>query len=363
MLATPPAISPLLLLPHPEVSVSIHARRTGLRHYLRPAVAVAALGLATVSCSSTSTPASTGNPAGGESPTATTGAGAQTSTPAATSATTDNGGKATIQAVASIDAWGSILSQLGGDRVQTTSIISSPDVDPHDYEPTTADGRTIADAKLVLENGIGYDSWMAKAAAANPAPGRSVIDVGQLVGVKDGGNPHQWYSHDAVYKVIDAITTSLQHLDPANADYFAAQKTTLETVAFKQYNDLEQQISSQYKGAPVGASESIASPLADSVGLDMRTPYSFLSAISEGTDPRPRDIAQVNSQISEKKIRVYLDNVQNSTPDVARQVTAAEKAGIPIVKITETLSPENASFQDWQSGQLSALKAALAKGQ
>lgn len=265
-----------------------------------------------------------------------------------------------IRAVASIDAWGSILKQLGGTHVQTTSIISSPDIDPHDYEPTTADGVTVAKAQLVVENGIGYDSWAAKAVAANPAAGRQVIDVGQLVGVPDGGNPHQWYSHAAVYKVIDAITADLQSLDPADAAYFAQQKTQLETVAFKQYNALEQQIASKDTGAAVGASESIASPLADSLGLDMKTPYSFLKAISEGTDPAPRDIAEIDSQISGRQIKVYLDNVQNSTPDVAAQVKAARAAGIPVVAITETLSPKGATFQDWQSAQLQALARALA---
>lgn len=344
------------------------------RARLTSAVAAAALGLAAASCSSSgsaSSPSAPGTAGTASSPGAATTASAPPSTavgaPSASTApstapvSASPGGSSTvIRAVASIDAWGSILKQLGGTHVQTTSIISSPDIDPHDYEPTTADGITVAKAQLVVENGIGYDSWAAKAIAANPAAGRDVIDVGQLVGVPDGGNPHQWYSHASVYKVIDAITADLQKLDAPDASYFAAQKTRLETVAFKQYNALEQQIAARDKGAAIGASESIASPLADSVGLDMKTPYSFLKAISEGTDPAPRDIAEIDSQISGKQIKVYLDNIQNSTPDVAAQVKAAKAAGIPVVAITETLSPRGTSFQDWQSAQLQALATALA---
>jgi len=337
------------------------------RGVLPPLVTVAALVFGAAACGSSSSgtampPSDTTPPtapAGGPTtpgPTTPT----ATDSPAPAAAAAASGDPSTvIRAVASIDAWGSLLKQLGGNRVVTTSIISSPDVDPHDYEPTTADGVTIAKAQLVVVNGVGYDDWAAKAVAANPASGRAVIDVGQLVGVPQGGNPHQWYSHDSVYKVIDAITADLQRLDPADAPYFAQQKARLETVAFKNYNAVEQEIATKHKGDPVGASESIASPLTDSVGLDMKTPYSFLKAVSEGTDPAPVDIAMINRQIAGKQIKVYLDNVQNSTPDVAAQVAAAKSAGVPVVAITETLSPRGATFQDWQSAQLQALENAL----
>jgi zinc/manganese transport system substrate-binding protein len=103
-----------------------------------------------------------------------------------------------ITAAASINAWGSILDQLGGTHVKTTSLISNPDTDPHAYEPTPADGRVIATASLFVENGIGYDSWAAKAVAADPDPSRTVIDVGELTGTPNGGNPHRWYSPSVV---------------------------------------------------------------------------------------------------------------------------------------------------------------------
>src|SRR6185437_14669693 len=99
-----------------------------------------------------------------------------------------------VQVVAAENFWGSIASQLGGGRVQVTSVITSPATDPHDYEPTAVDARTVAGAQMVIENGIGYDPWAAKLAAANPVSGRIVLDVGSLVGIKAGGNPHRWYS-------------------------------------------------------------------------------------------------------------------------------------------------------------------------
>src|SRR6266571_3655461 len=83
-----------------------------------------------------------------------------------TSSSTASGGK--LQVVAAENFWGSIAAQLGGDKVTVKSIISNPDTDPHDYEPTPADGRAVASARYAVINGIGYDAWADKLLAANP---------------------------------------------------------------------------------------------------------------------------------------------------------------------------------------------------
>lgn len=266
-----------------------------------------------------------------------------------------------IPVAASINAWGSILAQLGGTHVQATSIITNPDTDPHDYEPTPTDGRTIASSTVFVENGIGYDSWAAKTLAASPDPNRTVLDVGDLVGVADGGNPHRWYSPSDVEKVADAITSDLKKADPGDGGYFDTQRQTFETNGLASYHQLITDIKNKYAGTPVGASESIFAPLSDALGLNLLTPPSFLQAISEGTDPSAADKATIDAQISGKQIKVYVFNSQNSTPDVAAQVDAAKKAGIAVSTVTETLSPAGASFQDWQCAQLQALESALAQ--
>ncbi|HVU72475.1 MAG TPA: zinc ABC transporter substrate-binding protein [Mycobacteriales bacterium] len=281
------------------------------------------------------------------------------STPSTSSASTGASGSTVVTAVATINAWGSILAQLGGTHVHETSIITNPDTDPHDYEPTPADGRTIATAQLFVENSIGYDVWAAKALAANPDPNRTVINVGDLVGVADGGNPHRWYSPTDVEKVADTITADLKQIDPADAAYFDTERQTFETQGLAQYHQLIDEIKTKYAGTPVGASESIFAPLSDALGLDLLTPPSFLKAISEGTDPSAADKSTIDAQINGKQIKVYVFNSQNSTPDVSEQVKAARAHDIPVTTITETLSPATASFQDWQVSQLQALATAL----
>jgi zinc/manganese transport system substrate-binding protein len=264
-----------------------------------------------------------------------------------------------LRVVAAENFWGSIAAQLGGGRVQVTSVITSPATDPHDYEPTAVDARTIAGAQMVIENGIGYDPWAAKLVAANPVSGRIVLDVGKLVGVKAGDNPHRWYSPNDVQQVISAIVADYSRLDPKDAAYFMQQKTRFETNGLARYKQLIATIKRRYHGVAVGASESIFAPLAQAVGLRLITPPSFLKAISEGTEPTAADKQTIDRQIARKQVKVWVYNSQNSTPDVARITSAARKHGIPVTTVTETLSPAQASFQSWQVRQLRALAAAL----
>ncbi|WP_433891246.1 metal ABC transporter solute-binding protein, Zn/Mn family [Streptomyces sp. CA-111067] len=271
------------------------------------------------------------------------------------------GSGTTIQVVAAENFWGSIASQLGGGHVKVTSIINNPDADPHDYEPTASDARTVAGATYTIVNGIGYDAWADKLLSANPAAGRTDLKVGDLVGIKPGGNPHRWYSPANVHQVTEQITADYKKIDPADAADFDKLKNTFETQTLATYNSLITGIKSTYAGTPIGASESIVSPLADGLGLKMLTPYSFLSAISEGTDPNAHDKAEIDRQITGKQIKVYVYNSQNATPDVQQQVKAAKAAGIPVATVTETLTPAGASFQDWQVRQLRGIQQALAK--
>ncbi len=291
-------------------------------------------------------------------------AGCATGTPAGQSLTgqpNSPGAGTKIAVVAAENFWGSIAAQLGGERVSVRSIIANPDADPHGYEPTAADGRAVASAHYVIANGVGYDPWVAKLVAANPAPARSVLTVGELVGTKEGGNPHRWYSPDDVHRVIEQITADYKRIDPADAAYFDQLKLTFETQELGRYHQLIADIMSNYRGAPIGASESIVAVLAEDLGLTMATPESFLDAVSEGADPTPADKLTVDQQIKTKQIKIFVFNSQNSTPDVMALVTEAKARGIPVATVTETPVPPTARFQDWQADQLAGIQQALAQ--
>ena len=276
-----------------------------------------------------------------------------------TGTSTGPGGR--ISVVAAENVWGSIASQLGGDRVSVTSIVSNPNADPHSYEPTPGDARTVATAQLMILNGIGYDSWAQQLLAANPTSGRAVLNVGTLVHVPVGGNPHRWYDPTNVRQVIAQITADYRAIDPKDAAYFEHRRQVYENVTLAPYNALISSIRSKYAGTPIGASESIVSPLAQALGLDMLTPASFLDAISEGSDPTAADKATIDHQISKRQIAIYVYNSQNATPDVAAQVAEAKANDIPVATVTETLAPANQTFQAWQVRELRGIQSALAK--
>jgi zinc/manganese transport system substrate-binding protein len=269
------------------------------------------------------------------------------------------GASAKVEVVVAENFWGSIATQIGGDRAHVTSVIVNPETDPHAYEPTPADAQLIAGAKYVIVNGAGYDSWAPKLLAANPVSGRTVLTVGDFIGKKEGDNPHMWYSPAYVDRVLDKIASDLAAIDPADTAYFDQQKTAYKTGGLKPYHDTINAIKTKYSGTAVGATESIFSYLAEGTGLNLITPNEYLKAISEGTDPSPADKATVQDQIANKKIKVFVFNTQNSTPDVQSLVDKAKAKGIPVSRVTETLAPANLTFQDWQTNQLKELLAAL----
>jgi zinc/manganese transport system substrate-binding protein len=267
-----------------------------------------------------------------------------------------------LNVVAAEDFWGSIAEQVGGDRVAVTSIITNPAADPHDYEPTGDDARSLASSQVSIVNGIGYDEWASKLLAANPESSRVEVEVGSVLGLQAGDNPHQWYSPTSVHKVVKAMVAAFEGADPGHDSYYAAQAAMFETEGLARYHRLIAQIRGEFAGTPVGASESIFEPLAPALGLKLLTPKGFLDAVAEGTEPSPSDKSTADDQIVDGEIGLWVYNSQNATPDVKRLSEAAAAAHIQVATVTETLTPEGASFQAWMVGELEGIQEALRSG-
>jgi zinc/manganese transport system substrate-binding protein len=266
-----------------------------------------------------------------------------------------------ISVVAAENLWGSIANQLGGDRVMVRSIITNPDTDPHDYRATAHDARQLATAQFVIVNGAGYDPWTRGLLTAHPLPGRTILDVGELVGVPVGANPHFWYDPALVHQVVRQIAADYKRIDPRHASYFSRKKSALEAHYFARYDSLVNSIRTKYAGTPIGASDNVVIPLAAALDLNVLTPRSFLDAISQGNRPTVADKTVIDAQIRQKQIKVYVSNSQDATSDVAAEVQAAESEGVQVATVTETLAPADISFQEWQVRELRDLQAALAR--
>jgi zinc/manganese transport system substrate-binding protein len=263
-----------------------------------------------------------------------------------------------LQVVAGQNFWGSIAAQLGGTHVSVTSVVTNPNADPHDYESSTKDARAFATADYVILNGAGYDDWGTKLLSANPNQSRKVFTVADLLNKKAGDNPHFWYNPDWVEKVADRIAADYQAIDSADSSSFSQQRAAFRT-ALQPYHDRIAKIRAAFSGVPVGATETIFEYLATALGLNLISPPEFMKALAEGNDPPAQAVAEFHDLIAGKKIRVLVYNVQTSTnisEDLKRQAT---NNGIPVVGVSETLQPVDATFQEWQDAQLLTLQNAL----
>jgi zinc/manganese transport system substrate-binding protein len=266
-----------------------------------------------------------------------------------------------FQVVVAENFWGSIARQEGGSRARVTSIIVNPNADPHAYEPSVADARVMAGAKYVIYNGAGYDPWVSRLLSANPVTGRRVLDVGAVIGKKEGDNPHMWYSPSFMARVAARITADYQRLDPRDGAYFKKQHTKFINSALSGYRHEITLIAKKYHGVKISSTESIFQYMAQALRLNLITPYGFMKAISEGTEPTAQDKSTFDRQISQKQVKVFIFNSQNASPDTNALESKARARHIPIVAITETLQPASATFQAWQTKQLTSLAAALHK--
>jgi len=260
--------------------------------------------------------------------------------------------------VAAENVYGDVARELAGGAVEVVSILNNPDQDPHLFESSPAAVRQVADARIVILNGADYDPWMAKLLAAAPRPGRTVINVADLMGKKAGDNPHLWYDPATMPKVAAAVADALAKADPAGApDYAARLKITLAALARVQVGAAA--LRAKWAGAAITATEPVFGPMADALGLTMRN-QDFQRAMMNDTEPSARDVAAFEDDLRQRRVKALIYNRQVSSKTAQRLIDIARTAKVPVVAVTET-QPAGLSFADWMLGELDALDKALAE--
>ena len=263
---------------------------------------------------------------------------------------------ATVKVVAAENFYGDIAHQIGGLQVEVTSIMSNPDQDPHLFETSPAVVRQLADAQIVIFNGVDYDPWVQKLLAAAPRAGRIVISAAALTGKKPGDNPHLWYAPTTMPKVAQSLTDALVKTDPDHAaDYKARLKSTL--AALDRVSQRAAAMRAKWAGTPVTATEPVFGLMADAIGLAMRN-QAFQLAMMNDTEPAAKDVAAFEDDLKQHKVKAMLYNKQVTEKLTQHLLDIAKKAKVPVVAVTET-QPAGMSFEDWMLGELEALDKAL----
>jgi zinc/manganese transport system substrate-binding protein len=259
-----------------------------------------------------------------------------------------------IKIVAAENFLGEVATAVGGDRVEVTSVITSPDMDPHAFEATTDTSKAVSDAQVVVYVGVGYDVWIEKLLKASSAS-KKVINLGELLGKKDGDNPHVWYIPESMPKLADTVAEQLGKIDSSQAEAFKKRAQDYKT-SLAPLTDLVKKLK-QPSPTDVAVSEPVFGYM--TAALNLKTVNEkFALAIEEETDPAPGDIAALQDALKGKKVKMFIQNTQVNSPTVKTMVDLASSNKIPIVHVTET-EPQGKNYLQWMTDQLTEVKNAL----
>lgn len=251
-----------------------------------------------------------------------------------------------LNVVATTNFYGEIAHEILGSHGHVTSIINSPNVDPHDFTPTTATAKQVAKANLVIENGVGYDSWV------NRLQPRRILSVGKLCGVHNGDNEHLWYDTDNIRKYVNALTKQASHLVPQDASIFKENARNYQQKLL-QLDRKMHLISTKRTNSKVAVSEPVFDYALHRMGFKVIDNH-FSLAIEEGSDPSYTDIRNLQNDIKNHQIAFFVLNKQDESKVVDNMVQLCRAHHVPVLKVTETM-PTNATYIGWFNGELDQL--------
>jgi zinc/manganese transport system substrate-binding protein len=270
------------------------------------------------------------------------------------------GGK--IVAVGAENQYTSVISQIGGQYVDATSVMSNPNTDPHTFEASAKVASTISQASLVVQNGLGYDSFMTKIESASPSSGRTVITAQKVLGLPDStANPHLWYSPKTMPAVAKSIADALSKKDPSHRAYFAANLAKFNASLAK-WTDALAAFKAAHPSVPVATTEPVADYLLEAAGTKNLTPWALQAAIMNDTDPAPQDVAIQDGLFTNGRVKVFLYNQQVTDSITTTYLKLAQANHVPVVGVYETMPTDGYTYQTWMEAELAALDKAVTSG-
>ena len=267
---------------------------------------------------------------------------------------------ATIVAVGAENEYANVIGQIGGKYVQVTAIESNPNTDPHSFEASASVAQVVSSAELVVQNGLGYDTYMNKIEAATPNAKRKVIDVQNLLGLPDSTpNPHLWYKPSTMPAVAKEVAKDLAALEPAHAAYFEADAASFDRSLQPWYRAIAQ-FKAAFPGTPLATTEPVGDYLLQAAGARILTPFAFQADVMNGVDPAPQYVSLQDNLFSGHKVKVFLYNQQVTDSLTQSFLATAHRDGIPVVGVYETMPTPGYDYQSWMLAEVHALQKAVA---
>jgi zinc/manganese transport system substrate-binding protein len=265
-----------------------------------------------------------------------------------------------INAIGAENEYTSVLSQIGGRYVSVSSILNNPNTDPHTFEASASVASEVSAATLIVQNGVGYDTFMNKIESASPNPGRKVIIVQNLLGLPASTpNPHLWYDPKTMPAAAKAMAADLAALQPAHKAYFQANLATFDK-SLTPWLTAIAQFKARYPGTPVATTEPVADYMLQAMGMDNLTPFTFQADIMNGVDPSPQDVSLENGFFTGHTVKLFCYNQQVTDSLTTSIRQTALSAGIPVVGVYETMPTPGYDYQTWMLAEVRAIDKAVA---
>jgi zinc/manganese transport system substrate-binding protein len=278
---------------------------------------------------------------------------------ATTGATTSASSGGTIVAFGAENEYANVISQVGGKYTQVSAIESNPNTDPHTFEASASIAQVVSQARLIVQNGLGYDSYMDKIESASSSAGRRVIVAAHLLGLPDSTpNPHLWYKPTTMPAVAKAVAAALAEIQPAHAAYFRSNAASFAR-SLQPLNQALARFKAAYPETPVAVTEPVADYLLEAAGTRNLTPWAFQAGVMNGVDPAPQYVSLQNNLLAEHKVKVFLYNQQVTDSLTSSFLATAQRHGIPVVGVYETM-PAGYTYQSWMLAEVHALQRAVA---
>jgi zinc/manganese transport system substrate-binding protein len=265
-----------------------------------------------------------------------------------------------VNVVTSFSILGDFVKNVGGERVNVTTLVG-PDGDVHVYTPAPADAKKIADAKLLVINGLGLEGWLPRLLQASGSKAPIIVATKNIAPLRLGSDadPHAWQSVANAKIYVTNIRDALGAADPADAETFRAN--TLAYLA--KLDALDREVREAIGEIPESRRKVISthdafSYFASAYGIEFVAPL----GVSTESEASARDIAGIITQIKSAKIpAVFLENI--SDPRLIRQIAAETGARVGGTLYSDSLTGEKGdapTYIDMVRHNIRALTSALA---
>jgi zinc/manganese transport system substrate-binding protein len=274
------------------------------------------------------------------------------------SVTTASGGR--ILAVGAENEYANVIEQVGGRYVQVSAIESNPNTDPHTFEASPSVAETVAAAKLIVQNGVGYDTFMNKIESASVDSARQVIVAQELLGLPESTpNPHLWYKPATMPAVAKALVAGLSKLAPAHAAYFQANAARFDRSLQPWYAAIAR-LEARYPDTPVATTEPVGDYMLEAAGTKNETPFALQADIMNGVDPAPQSVTLQQGLFAGRRVKAFVYNQQVTDSLTESFLAEARQHGVPVVGVYETMPTPGYDYQTWMLAEVRALERAVA---